>query len=1016
VALLVLITSCALVIAFVSGGLLLSVIVGVGISGVLWITRGLWAPAEDGHSRVRMAIVGMVQAVALAVISGRPFLEDISSGLLLHVIGAENLGAVATVASPGQILSVLVFVGALLIGYAVNASLQDRSAMAVHPQPVDREFSHPDYHTSLRNFAELLRSHLRELDLRTNWSEAYFTPLEADVEVKTGRRARREVTDLLNAIRRNRRAKVFLVLGDPGSGKSVALRRLARILLDEVEKTGKVPVYINLKEWLKGRRWTEENPPTVADLHEFIRENLKARSDVFGVEFVDAYFDKMVHDGRFFFIFDSFDEIPEVLDVGESSWLVERLSTVFSTFFSGTAETRGVLSSRFFRRPTLSCEPVAVLEIRPFTEIKIVETLRHSRFFGDATVQHMFANRPDLVPAARNPFTAALIRSYLTNNAGVLPQTQLALYEDYIRRRLQLTRDRIRRSGMTVEEVTEAATFIAWEMFAVPEYGLEAPVEYLEKQLRGYRIREIVAVLEHARLARVGAGTDARFSFVHRRFNEYFVARRLIENPELIQPETIPLDSRWRETLVLYCQVAPGETATQIAQYCWLEVAKIKSGEYVLGDAGYLRAVHCLRFLTDAFRSRSEVLVGFRSELAEFILTQVRLEDNLLAAKLAVEATGLLSDQEVEQVILVALQRKNEWVSETAIRACRHLPRIGSALEEELVGYLDSIPPFNFHSRRRELEFSLSLSDGLSNVKRFVQLRSRDLISITALTVLLLAAFPFLGMVVGFFSLSALLFSPWSRTDDWARLTLRVGRLVMLAYMCLGVVVLVLDPLLRDVSTFPGLGSVISIARSAVSPYAFLPQPSPYGGKAEVLSFLTLLVILAVITPLYKQKPVWRGDFSFEALRGQVSVLMRPVRVVGLSILITVVLGVLSWLAQTYLDPFFGFDSALLILVPLLLVLVGFLMYILWANGSAWWRDRRRLRNAHRRPPTRREDIEEIFSELETSPARLRFVETLITLQVRPTGRWTKGLPTGRNDEASTLLAKLEEKWLDLDR
>jgi len=39
------------------------------------------------------------------------------------------------------------------------------------------------------------------------------------------------------------------VLGEPGYGKSTALRKLANMLLAEVYKTNKIPIYINLKDW-----------------------------------------------------------------------------------------------------------------------------------------------------------------------------------------------------------------------------------------------------------------------------------------------------------------------------------------------------------------------------------------------------------------------------------------------------------------------------------------------------------------------------------------------------------------------------------------------------------------------------------------------------------------------------------------------------------------------------------------------------------------------------------------------
>ncbi len=78
------------------------------------------------------------------------------------------------------------------------------------------------------------------------------------MEVNTGRGRGKSITELLSAIKRSKE-RLFMVLGDPGSGKSVALRKLARDMAAEAEKTDKIPVYINLKEWYEEEKWTEEH-------------------------------------------------------------------------------------------------------------------------------------------------------------------------------------------------------------------------------------------------------------------------------------------------------------------------------------------------------------------------------------------------------------------------------------------------------------------------------------------------------------------------------------------------------------------------------------------------------------------------------------------------------------------------------------------------------------------------------------------------------------------------------------
>ena len=64
-----------------------------------------------------------------------------------------------------------------------------------------------------------------------------------------------------------------------------------------------------------------------------------------------------------------------------------------------------------------------------------------------------------------------------------------------------------------------------------------------------------------------------------------------------------------------------------------------------------------------------------------------------------------------------------------------------------------------------------------------------------------------------------------------------------------------------------------------------------------------------------------------------------------------------------------------------------------------------------------RKNISEQFAQFKTGWGRLKYVRYLQALNIKPEGNWIDGkIPNIKNDEASTLLAQLEEKWLGLDR
>ena len=100
-----------------------------------------------------------------------------------------------------------------------------------------------------QDICEEMEKKIDRFDKEFNWLDRYFVPLKADVEIKRKNGKRKKVVDLLTALKKchQKNTPIYLLIGEPGAGKSVALRKLCRELLKEVEKSGKIPLYINPK-------------------------------------------------------------------------------------------------------------------------------------------------------------------------------------------------------------------------------------------------------------------------------------------------------------------------------------------------------------------------------------------------------------------------------------------------------------------------------------------------------------------------------------------------------------------------------------------------------------------------------------------------------------------------------------------------------------------------------------------------------------------------------------------------
>jgi hypothetical protein len=587
-------------------------------------------------------------------------------------------------------------------------------------------FPEREFRERLRDYAAALTREIVKLDEESNWAGETFVPLEAEVDVRAPGRRPRHRGDLLRAIRGDRRSRIFLVLGDPGAGKSVALRRLCRELLARAPTTQTLPLYVNLREWTRERPWTPDAPPTPADLHAFVLNNLRSRADVPGAAFLDDFFEPMLDRGMLFLVLDSFDEIPEVLDAGEDSWLVDALSNAIDGFLLGAHRSRGVVASRPYHAPTSRLGAAAVLEIQPLTERKIARLMDRalSGLDGGRTVRRLFRERPQLVPIARNPLTASLILAYLRTHDGALPHDQAELYASHITRRVRAVEERFRGRGISPEEVLEAARDLAAYMFTMEQLGLDAPVDQLSAEFPGRRIEEVVEVLALARLGRLGPGFPRRFGFVHRRFAEYFVVQWILQNPSRASVEAIPRDSRFRDALALYCQVAAPDDAERFAFHAGLQAELGRLWEPAVETDEYRAGVNGLRFLSDAFHGRPECVEPHRSALGELLLAILRSPaSSLVSRKLAVEAAGLLDETRMRECLLAALALSNPWIDETVFRVCQGLEREDARMDYALCQALDRIFGIELLHRLRELRFALSLTDAFPRARLFCLLR-----------------------------------------------------------------------------------------------------------------------------------------------------------------------------------------------------------------------------------------------------------------------------------------------------
>lgn len=74
----------------------------------------------------------------------------------------------------------------------------------------------------------------------------------------------------------------------------------------------------------------------------------------------------------------------------------------------------------------------------------------------------------------------------------------------------------------------------------------------------------------------------------------------------------------------------------------------------------------------------------FELDLKIFLKEQIESKKGILHKKFNVEAVGLLSDNDIDEVITNVLNIKNMWIKEESFKSCRHLGSISKELSTKI--------------------------------------------------------------------------------------------------------------------------------------------------------------------------------------------------------------------------------------------------------------------------------------------------------------------------------------------
>src|SRR5271165_481539 len=571
-----------------------------------------------------------------------------------------------------------------------------------------------------RLFAAHIRDLLVRLNSREDWKDFRFTELEAEIEAEgtqkfslpflhlnPGQEAFRREPSLSTAMRKSRE-RLILLEGEPGSGKSVALRHLALHVTESAirsrSKHSLVPIYVNLKGLERHRMQSVDR----ALIEEFVLSTLRAANDRDIDEFLDAEFKIGMQEGSWLFLFDSFDELPDVLSSTEADDIIRNYADAIHDFLHGLNRCRGVIASRLFRGPGGGLGWPR-FRIQPLSRERRIGLVKKVNLDPDAErdfLDWMDSAGSEFYLMLNNPMFLSLICNHVKSKQPP-PSNAHAAFETYVQTRLTRDEERLKqRYGFDPAHLRKIAEKVAFCMAAEVRLGLTPSRRLLRDAMKRQsfgpdgRFETALDALEYMKLARseqLEEPCDSPvFTFAHRRFQEYFTTCLILREPNRVSPQQLLTDARWREAAVVLFQTQPAETLTfhltEIQRLLTETVTIATAVDQNSVKAGFpwpRGSLHLFGILQDGFGSHLENLPSDARAQVANILEIVFMQGQRLDRKWALEVAGAAPIDCLSALIRSGFAGASQMVKDVAYRQTARLPQIptdiAASIRETLV-------------------------------------------------------------------------------------------------------------------------------------------------------------------------------------------------------------------------------------------------------------------------------------------------------------------------------------------
>jgi len=496
-------------------------------------------------------------------------------------------------------------------------------------------------------------------------------------------------------------------VGEPGSGKSVALRHLAHQFADHGTKStdlkAKIPLYVNLKELPR----PPKSGPSADWIRTFVIDNVR-RGDADTADYIKEHWEEHLRNGIWFFLFDSFDEIPAVMHAPAGSSVIKDYAEAIRQFLETMSDCRGILASREFKGPeSLPWQKFRILPLSNERQDELVNNSFIQPNQKQIVRQHLVASASNL---RQNPLFLTLLCRYVKQENRA-PINDHDLLSKHIIRLAERDPDyTLKKHGLSPAQLLNGAMELAVLFATEPQLSLAPTHDQIAESLphgsfARKRLESLLAALVDVKIGRSDVQEarrgDRRFTFSHRRYQEVLFVRYLALHPAYISATDLLLDRRWREYTVALLQTESRATLVPILEEATRLLAQFgqkQDAVPVLTGIGENLSyynwdgpeVHLLDLLQEGLGRRLGEVPQSLTEAVEHLLAVCWLKGDFVDRAMVIRRGGLLPQLRLSEYISFAVTFGISFLQDAAFESIVFLRDTPSSLTQWIREHLSN--------------------------------------------------------------------------------------------------------------------------------------------------------------------------------------------------------------------------------------------------------------------------------------------------------------------------------------